>query len=222
MEAYFDNRGNILTASLRITRDDSAIYTLHTTFGLRGRKLTVLKDENPPLGRAGSSVGCILWNEKVIEIGGTRKSVKDIRRVEGGLFKMNKSSYWRWMPEGKEFEVRYDQEGWKATLDNNMSIAARFLVPSRPHLFSKPEPPSLHLTKPALEADEVFLILLLIYSEIKRQDRTGQPPNKRAKVAESKAAMTKAATSTGRKARGKREIGLFLTMPLDVIALQEQ
>lgn len=53
-----------------------------------------------------------------------------------------------------------------------MLIAARFLVPFRPYLFSKPEPPLLHLTKTALEEDEVFMILIFIYSEVKRQDKT--------------------------------------------------
>ncbi|KAF5372688.1 hypothetical protein D9615_009875 [Tricholomella constricta] len=171
MEAYFDNKGNILNACIRITRDQSTIYTLTTNFGLRGRKITILRDENPPLGRSGY-VGHILWKEKAVEISGQRKSIAEIRRTEGGLLKLNKTRHWRWSPDSKEYEVRYDRKGWKATVNDNMSIAARFLVPSRPHLFSKPEPPSLHLTKTALEADEVFLILVLIYSEIKRQDQT--------------------------------------------------
>lgn len=63
-------------------------------------------------------------------------------------------------------------ERLKATLDNNMLIAARFSVPSRPHLFTKPEPSMLHLTKTALEEDEVFLIMVFIFSEVKRQDKT--------------------------------------------------
>jgi len=171
MEAYFDNKGNILNARIRIPRDDSAIYTLKTTFGLRGRRVTVLQDENPPLSPGKPAcVGMILWREKVLEVFGERKAVRDVRRMVGGFFK--KTRYWRWTADRNEYEVRHDDEGWKATLDHNMSIAARFLVSLRPHLFSKADPPSLHLTKTALEADEVFLILVMIYEEIKRQDRT--------------------------------------------------
>jgi hypothetical protein len=60
----------------------------------------------------------------------------------------------------------------QATLDHNMVVAARFSVPFRPHLFRKPQPSMLHLTKTALEEDEVFLIMVFIFSEIKRQDKT--------------------------------------------------
>ncbi|KAF8054254.1 hypothetical protein FPV67DRAFT_1552661 [Lyophyllum atratum] len=175
MEAYFDNKGNILNAALRTPHDSSAVYTLKTTFGLRGRKLTVLRDENPAPGvqakDAGkASVGSIFWKEKMVEVMGVRRGVKEVRRREGGFFR--KTHYWRWEEGRREYEVKHDHAGWKAILDNNMSIAARFLVPSRPHLFSKADPPSVHLTKTALEADEVFLILVFVYEELKRQDRT--------------------------------------------------
>ncbi|RDB20597.1 hypothetical protein Hypma_012177 [Hypsizygus marmoreus] len=170
MEAFFDNKGNVLDARIRISRDNSAIYTVKTTFGLRGRKITVLQDENPPMGKP-AAIGHILWKEKVFEIHGQRKPIADIRRTESVGF-LKKTHFWRWSPERKEFEVKYHGDGWKATLDKNISIAARFLVPSRPHLFSKTDPPMLHLTKTALEEDEVFLIMVLIYSEAKRQDKT--------------------------------------------------
>ncbi|TFK63924.1 hypothetical protein BDN72DRAFT_963606 [Pluteus cervinus] len=51
-------------------------------------------------------------------------------------------------------------------------VAARFYVPCRPHLFGKPAPTKLYLSRTALEADEVFLMLTFIYSEARRQDRT--------------------------------------------------
>jgi hypothetical protein len=60
----------------------------------------------------------------------------------------------------------------QATLGHNMCIAGRFSVPFRPHLFSKSQPTLLHLTKTALAEDEVFLILVFIYCEAKRQDKT--------------------------------------------------
>jgi hypothetical protein len=60
----------------------------------------------------------------------------------------------------------------QATLDESASVAAEFFVPFRPHLFSKPEPSKLLLAKTALEQDEVFLLLVFIYSEVKRQDST--------------------------------------------------
>ncbi|KAG6901270.1 hypothetical protein C0995_014359 [Termitomyces sp. Mi166 len=178
METYFDNKGNLLNARIRSTRDKSVLYTLKTTFGLRGRKVTVLLDENPAPGRS-SHVASLYWKDKSFEILSQKKTVSEVRRTQGGFFKkwvvgdLDLSRHWKWTTDRKEYELRYDDdEGWKATLNDNMSIAARFLVPGRPHLFGKLDPPTLHLTKTALEADEIFLILALIYSEIKRQDST--------------------------------------------------
>lgn len=54
-------------------------------------------------------------------------------------------------------------------------VVGVFSVPYRPHLFTKPKPTTLSLTTAALEKDEVFLILIFIYSEAKRQDQTVSP-----------------------------------------------
>jgi hypothetical protein len=99
-----------------------------------------------------------------------------------------RSRHWKWAFGRKEYELKYNIEGWKvgipdsqngivteltqATLDDNTTVAAEFSVPFRPHLFGKPEPSKLHLSKTALQEDEVFLLLVLIYSEAKRQDKT--------------------------------------------------
>jgi len=169
MDAFFDNNANVLNARIRISRDNSAIYSLKTTFGLRGRKITVLRDENPALG-APDIAGHIYWKEKVFEVCGVQKKLSEIRRVEGGFLK--KTNHWRWGSERKEFELKHNSEGWRAIFNDDTSTAAEFSVPFRPHLFTKPEPSTLHLTQMALEEDEVFLILVFIYSEVKRQDKT--------------------------------------------------
>ena len=86
MEAYFDNKGDVLNARIRVLRDDSALYTVKTTFGLRGRKITVLRDENPPLGRS-AVVGCINWKQKTMDVCGSRKALRNVKRAEGRFFK---------------------------------------------------------------------------------------------------------------------------------------
>lgn len=86
MEAYFDNKTNVLNARIRISRDNSAIYSITTTFGLRGRKITVLQDENPSVGGP-TVVGIIHWKEGAVEIFGQRKKITDIKRTEGGFLK---------------------------------------------------------------------------------------------------------------------------------------
>jgi hypothetical protein len=60
----------------------------------------------------------------------------------------------------------------QAILSNSTAVPAQFSVPLRPRLFGKPERSTLHLARVALEEDEVFMILVFIYSEVKRQDRT--------------------------------------------------
>ncbi|KAG6899582.1 hypothetical protein C0993_008956 [Termitomyces sp. T159_Od127] len=132
METYFDNKGNILNACIRSTRDKSALYTLKTTFGLRGRKVTILLDENPPPGRT-SHVASLFWKDKSFDILGQRKTLSEVRRTQGGFFKKYvtycgfvvgdecslalRTRHWRWMAERKEYELRYDDdEGWKVTI----------------------------------------------------------------------------------------------------------
>ncbi|KAF8663647.1 hypothetical protein AX16_000889 [Volvariella volvacea WC 439] len=169
MEAIFDNKANILNARIRTTHDNVPIYSIMTSSGLRGRKITIIKDLNP-LPDDLVIVGAINWREKTFEVRGHRKAIKDIRRKEGTFWKSTK--FWKWGSHRKEYEFKFHKDEWTVTLSKNDSLAARFLVPFRPHLFSKGEPARLHLTPKALEDDEVFLLLAFIYSEAKRQDRT--------------------------------------------------
>ncbi|KAJ7599263.1 hypothetical protein C8J56DRAFT_916244 [Mycena floridula] len=172
MEAVFNNKNNVLNAEICALHDNSVMYSLQTTFGWGGRKITILRDTNPGTGGTSNShiVGAIHWQDKTMEVNGQRKKFSDIKRHEGNVFR--KTRHWKWAPDRKEYAVVYHEDEWKASLNNNMMIAGRFCVPFRPHLFSKPKPTVLHLTPSALAEDEVFLILIFVYSEAKRQDDT--------------------------------------------------
>jgi hypothetical protein len=50
-------------------------------------------------------------------------------------------------------------------------VVASFSVPYRPKLFGKVKPMVLNLGPVALERDEVFLFLVFVYCESKRQDK---------------------------------------------------
>jgi hypothetical protein len=50
-------------------------------------------------------------------------------------------------------------------------IEATLSVPYRPQLFGKPKPVVLNLSRVALARDEVFLMLVFIYNETKRQEK---------------------------------------------------
>lgn len=64
-----------------------------------------------------------------------------------------------------------DHQNSEEDKEEDKRVAARLCIPYRNHLFHKTQPPVLHLTPTALLKDEVFMILVLIYSETKRQDK---------------------------------------------------
>ncbi|KAJ7088033.1 hypothetical protein B0H15DRAFT_886050 [Mycena belliarum] len=203
MDAFFDNKTNLVSARICAALDDAPLYTVataHATF--RGRVRTVLRDANPlPGAPRDAIVGAINWAERSVEVRGVRRACKDVRRSESNGIFGKKTRYWRWGPGRKEYELTYTHEEWKAMLPpdtadvpadadrtpdtpdksakpetdeskQDPALAARLAVPFRPHLFTKSPPPALHLTPAALVDDEVFLILVLIYEEVRRQDKT--------------------------------------------------
>ncbi|KAJ7144437.1 hypothetical protein C8R44DRAFT_548935, partial [Mycena epipterygia] len=162
MEAFFDNKTNIINARVCAVLDGAPMYSLETRFAFQGRVRTVLRDENP-LPRAAATVGAINWRERSFEIGGRKKKYEEIRRTEGVLFK--KTRYWRWGPVRKEYALSYTYEEWKVHVPPADGPAATFRLPARPHLFSsknKPRP-VLYLSPAALAEDEVFLLLVFVY-----------------------------------------------------------
>lgn len=86
MEATFDNSTNVLNARIRSKRDESSMYSVTTASGLRGRKVTLLKDLNPIRGDM-VTVGAIHWKEKMFEVRGQKKPLKEIKRREGRFLK---------------------------------------------------------------------------------------------------------------------------------------
>jgi hypothetical protein len=104
MEAYFDNKANVLTASIRTSHDQSEMYRLKSTFGFMGRRITVMREVPPadvvaeaklkaqkkkdPLAKEPEPkvVGAIHWQEKLIEVHGVKKKWKELKRTEGSGF----------------------------------------------------------------------------------------------------------------------------------------
>ncbi|KAJ2935040.1 hypothetical protein H1R20_g2024, partial [Candolleomyces eurysporus] len=186
MEVTFDNQSNVLSAQILTVHDGSVIYRIVTDEGLWSRDHTYLKDANPAVGEP-TNVGVIHWKEKTFEIYGHRKRLSDIRRRPRNPLK--KERFWRWAPDRKEYTVIYHNEKeWQvstvsksadfarnanrfmeALLDGE--VVASFSVPYRPKLFGKLKPMVVNLETLALEKDEVFLFLVFIYSECKRQDK---------------------------------------------------
>jgi len=171
MEALFDNKANVLNAQLHASHDNSVIYSISTSQTLWGRTYTYLRDTNPASGRESTIVGAINWRKKTFEIQGQRKLIRDVRRKPKGFF--DRTRFWRWSDDREEYEIVYhNQEEWQALLSaKNSDIEATFSVPFRPQLFGKAKPVVLNLSRVALARDEVFLILVFIYGETKRQEK---------------------------------------------------
>ena len=85
MEAFFDNKSNILNTQIRAAYDDSVLYSVKSTSGFRGRKITVLQDANP-VWASSPIVGAIYWREKTIEVYGHKKRIAEVKRHRGRFF----------------------------------------------------------------------------------------------------------------------------------------
>ncbi|KAK7052748.1 hypothetical protein R3P38DRAFT_2502203 [Favolaschia claudopus] len=170
MEAFFDNKTNIINAHICAVRDDAVMYTLETKFEFGGRVRTVLRDENPLPGSSSAVVGAINWKDKTIEANGHKRKCEDLRRTTGFLF--TRKQFWRWSSTRIEYELSYTHEEWKATTEEGKTTAGTFITPFRPHLFGPSKRPIIKLSQTALLEDEVFLLMVFIYEEVKRQDRT--------------------------------------------------
>ncbi|THV01111.1 hypothetical protein K435DRAFT_793574 [Dendrothele bispora CBS 962.96] len=165
MEVTFSNKTNILEALLLTSHENSPIYEVKSTFGLLGRKITILKDVNPLTsnsvrpnsGRRAAdasrtkepvTVGAIHWREKVFEIHGVKKDVSDIKKKKGLL---SKSRYWKWADDRKEYEVKHDgDKEWVVTYcPPPPSPAVASSSKSRSAKSKEPEPvPSKSKSKP--------------------------------------------------------------------------
>ncbi|TEB37994.1 hypothetical protein FA13DRAFT_715821 [Coprinellus micaceus] len=167
MEVTFDNQSNVLNAQILALHDNSVIYRVVTDLGLWTRGRTYLKDANPAVGEP-TNVGVIHWKEKVFDVYGQKKAVSDVRRRPRNLVKQER--YWKWGPDRKEYTIVYHNEKeWQALYEGE--VVASFSVPYRPKLFGKVKPMVLNLGPVALERDEVFLFLVFVYCESKRQDK---------------------------------------------------
>ncbi|KIM36902.1 hypothetical protein M413DRAFT_448828 [Hebeloma cylindrosporum] len=173
MEAIFDNKSDVLNAKLHATHDNSVIYSISTDETIWSRTYTYVKDLNPAQGGDPTLVGAINWAKKTFEIQGQRKGLDDVRRKPPGLALIrNKSRFWKWGEGREEYDIVHNEEGWEATCTRTGVVEATFTVPYRPQLFGKTKPLVLNLSRVALAKDEVFLLLVFIYCEIKRQEKT--------------------------------------------------
>lgn len=86
MEAYFDNKNNVVNTCIRSSVDKSELYKVKTTFSFRGRQRTIMQDANPSPGGP-VTVGAIHWDEGLLEVLGVKKKLSDVKRHEGSFLR---------------------------------------------------------------------------------------------------------------------------------------
>lgn len=79
INAMFDNR-NILAAHIRWGPAQTILYTIHTEYGMFGRRITTLTSTD------GMEVGAILWRDRLFRVHGITLNLDDIRRNNNSLW----------------------------------------------------------------------------------------------------------------------------------------
>jgi len=140
-------------------------YNANTTWGVQGPKATQLTPNlfckhGPPVD---ATIG---WKDETFTIAGTCAKVNDLKWRP----KNSKSSrMWRW--SHKSFIVTYHtgRKRWTAS-DSSRRIDVTFTL-CKTRLFKADDPALIHFSDNISTEELVFLMVVMIYSEIKRQDR---------------------------------------------------
>ncbi|TRM59233.1 hypothetical protein BD626DRAFT_508664 [Schizophyllum amplum] len=139
-------------------------YTLGTTRNGRVRGVTSL---------SGTPTSSIIWPERYFDIGGETSRIDSVERevwIEGRL---TSARAWQWGQA--EYELRY--ANGERTAKDLLSASANNVVASlrspRSHVFHKNEPAQWSIEIPMLPTQLRFLLLALLYSEVRRLDVMG-------------------------------------------------
>lgn len=152
-------------------------YTLHTTKDIRGRKVTTV---------AGSTPASINWQKHYLEVGTQVLPVGEAKREAGD--RLNSEKVWQW--GDAEYDLHFSQDRWTAKKLSGVVVA--FFFPYHTRTFHKSELAQVVLQNDLPPAEATFLVLVFIYSEIRRQDE-----QRASSAGTSAEAASSAATSAG-------------------------
>ncbi|KAF9460193.1 hypothetical protein BDZ94DRAFT_944392 [Collybia nuda] len=139
-------------------------YTLRTKKGILGRKITTLSASG---GHSTHTLlgGAINWRKKRFEIGGVRRKCSGLKH-RTGLF--SSSQEWNW--SGQHYVIKYSRNQWMATCSSSRDSPSAVFTVRRSHFFRKSEPATIAFSPDLPQDDVVFLILVIIFSEMKRKE----------------------------------------------------
>ncbi|KAJ7035851.1 hypothetical protein C8F04DRAFT_1096935 [Mycena alexandri] len=152
-----------LTDSPVVGPDGGVYYTLSTTHGFRGRKITTIT-------AASGLVGFINWRDDLFVINGVEKKWDHIRAKSGGIFSSERE--WNW--DGRPYTLKY-QNSHKELLAtpkfNSVAGTVRFTTYDV-HLFHENDRAVLYLPHQMQdEIERMFLLMAILQTEMHHQDR---------------------------------------------------
>ncbi|KAJ7181561.1 hypothetical protein C8R43DRAFT_1229406 [Mycena crocata] len=159
----------LLDSSL-IDENGAAHYTMSTTKGFLGPKITTITG-------AGGIVGLIDWRQRIFAIDGVKREWKYLKSRSGGIFS----------------SLKY-HNSQKELLATSSAIGTVRFTTYRSHIFHDNKPATLHFPSQLQdETERMFLIMAILQTEIRRQER--EQSSRNAAAANSAAAAS--ASSAG-------------------------
>ncbi|KAJ7437220.1 hypothetical protein B0H11DRAFT_631636 [Mycena galericulata] len=143
--------------------DGAVHYTITTTKGMLGRKVTTVT-------AASGLVGVLNWRDHTFNINGFQRDIDSLRDRTGGIF--NSEREWNW--DNRPFRLKYHNMQKELLVTPNFEYnpgIARF-TPFHRHLLSDNQPAVLYLPYQMQdEFEKMFLLLAILHTEIHRQDQ---------------------------------------------------
>ncbi|KAF7362802.1 hypothetical protein MVEN_00630000 [Mycena venus] len=154
------NDQDILNTTLTAI-DGTVQYTIMTQMKIFGRR-----DPTHVVARSGQE-GIIDWREKTIRIGQNERPVAYLKQHRGGMFSSKRQ--WSWTDIA--YTVKYeDNRDWTATPISESVEVAR-LRSRNEHLFRSSDPAIVWFSEDIPnDTEKMFLLLVLLYSEVRRLD----------------------------------------------------
>ncbi|KAJ6471095.1 hypothetical protein C8R47DRAFT_1147850 [Mycena vitilis] len=142
--------------------EGAVYYTLATTSGFRGRKITTIT-------AASGLSGFINWREKVFIINGVQRDWDELKERSGGLFSSERE--WNW--GNRPYKLKYHdshKELLATPTTANVALTVRF-TPYHSHLLHDNERAVLYLPQQMQdEIERMFLLMAILHTEMHRQD----------------------------------------------------
>ncbi|KAJ7708612.1 hypothetical protein B0H16DRAFT_1481210 [Mycena metata] len=146
-----------LTDSVVVGPDGGLYYALSTTHGFRGRKIMTIT-------AASGLVGIVNWREDVFILNGVEKKWNQIRARSGGIFSSG---------IGRPYTLKYHNSHKELLATPDLDSTARTVrfTTYDAHLFRKDDPAVLYFPPQTQdEVERMFLLMVILQTEIDRQD----------------------------------------------------